>query len=178
MARESDLGSIISTVAIALLVGGTAPWWWNALHRPPQNSDSSINRLSPNGPAAAVPSPTEPSPTRPSPEDNPVVEGGPIEVRCSVNPNVLAPGAATELLIQTISSRQTPVPGANVKIDAGGGLFSASGGLSVLGITDAAGTFRTLWRAPAPAAPGYGFNVTVSKQDFTDGSGGCTAIVQ
>ncbi len=127
-----------------------------------------------------TPPPYQPSPNVPygNSSNNPPVSGGAITVRCSANPHVLHPGDQTELVIQAISTQNTPVSGANVRIDAGGGVFISSGSLTVIGLTDYSGSFHTIWRAPSPAAKGYGMDVTVSKEGFVEGRGECRTIIQ
>jgi hypothetical protein len=113
-----------------------------------------------------------------NPPSGPSVIGGPITVMCSANPHVLQPGNQTELVIQVISSQNTPVSNANVRVSSGGGTFTSSGSTTVIGRTDYSGSFRTIWRSPSPAAKGYVMGVTVSKQGFIEGRGECRTLIQ
>ena len=119
---------------------------------------------------------------RRSDQDNmmgtPTVVGGPIKVTCSANPHVLSPGSSTELVIQVISAQNTPVSDANVRIETGGGVFLSSGSCTVVGRTDYSGSFRTLWRSPSPASPGYVMGVYVSKPGFVEGQSECRTIIR
>ena len=175
--RSSVLPQIIVAVVIALAVGGTSPWWWKELHR--ERNVPTTPVVTPSTPVAPSSNPVRPASTPESEPPPPAVEiGGAIEVRCVLNPMVISPGAATELLIQATSSQNTPVSSANVKVDAGAGIFTSSGGITVVGTTAADGSFRTVWRSPAPAIQGYGFNVSVVKPGFDEGENDCTLTVQ
>lgn len=148
----------------ATVIAGVLIFWLTQGLRPPTSS----------------PSPYTPPPgiAPGSPPSSPNVMGGPITVRCSANPHVLRPGNQTELVIQAISSQNSPVSDANVRIDSGGGTFISSGSLTVIGRTDYSGSFRTMWRSPSPASRGYVMSVAVSKQGFIEGRGECRTIIQ
>lgn len=122
-----------------------------------------------------APQPGRPDDSRPGDTQ---INGGPIAVRCSANPHVLSPGSQTELVIQAISSRNTPIAEANVRVEAGGGEFPASATTTVVGRTDYSGSFRAIWKSPPNAAPRYVMSVHVSKSGFVDGKGDCLALIQ
>ncbi|MBZ5573884.1 MAG: hypothetical protein LAO09_18620 [Acidobacteriia bacterium] len=171
--RSSVLPQIIVAVVIALAVGGTSPWWWKELHR--ERNVPTTPVVNPSTPSNPVRPASTPESERPAPA---VEIGGPIEVRCVLTPMVISPGGASELLIQATSTQNTPVSSANVKVGAGGGMFTSSGGITVVGTTAADGSFRTVWRSPDPATQRYGFNVSVVKPGFDEGENDCTVTVQ
>lgn len=122
-----------------------------------------------------------PGSTPPEPQNGasgPPVAGGAISVRCSAQPHLLHPGDQTDLVVQAISSQNTPISDANVRVEAGGGTFLSSNSTTVLGRTDQGGSFRTTWRSPSPAAAGYVMAVTVSKQGLATGKVECRTIIQ
>jgi hypothetical protein len=151
---------ILSAVIIAVLVGGSAPWWVKEFISKDDQATMDTEQTTTTGS-----------------KDTEVV-GGPIDVRLSVNPVTISYGDVTELVVQVISSRNTPIAGANVVVSAGGGVFLSSGSTTATGTTDASGSFRTTWRMPDPAAQGYGLGVTVSKPGFSDGTGECMVYLK
>jgi len=106
------------------------------------------------------------------------VVGGKIQVRCTANPHSIPAGEQVEIRILSFTEKGALVSGANVRIESGGGWFSASGTTTEIGKTDSAGVFTTKWRSPKPAAKGYGMDVTVSKGGFTEGRGECNVPIQ
>jgi hypothetical protein len=106
------------------------------------------------------------------------VQGGPILVRCVVAPSSIPAGGQAEIRISAFSGTGYPVTGASVRIMSGGGWFQNSGSTTEVGTTDSKGVFTTRWRAPAPAAAGYGMSVTVTKQGFAEGKNECMVPIQ
>ncbi len=103
---------------------------------------------------------------------------GVINVRCTANPHAISAGGQVEVRVFAFTEQNSPVPNANVRIDSGGGWFSASGITTEVGKTDASGVFATQWRSPKPAAAAYGMSVSVSKEGFTEGKGECLVPIQ
>jgi len=152
------LQKIIVAVVIALLVGSSSPWWWNAIVAP---------RL---GGTPQVPTSAIPVTTTPLPPVTPV-QGGKIQVRCTKNPiHPIPAGGQVEISILAFTEQGSPVSGANVRIESGGGWFSRSGGTTEIGLTDSGGVFITQWTAPSPAASGYYMDVYVTKNGLTEGT--------
>ncbi len=149
--KRGLLPQIIVGVVVALLVGGTAPWWWNEIF---QKKDGK---------------------TKPPPE---VVHAGQIRVRCTANPYSVPAGGQVEISVLAFTEQNTPVSGANVRIESGGGWFSASGASTEIGRTDSGGLFITRWRSPSPAASSYGMGVSVTKNGFTEGKSECNVAIQ
>jgi beta-lactam-binding protein with PASTA domain len=106
------------------------------------------------------------------------VQGGPIRVRCVVTPSSIPAGGQAEIKIGAFSGTGSPVTGASVRIMSGGGWFQNSGSTTEVGTTDSKGVFTTRWRAPAPAAAGYGMSVTVTRQGFSEGKNECMVPIQ
>jgi beta-lactam-binding protein with PASTA domain len=106
------------------------------------------------------------------------VQGGPIRVRCVVTPSSIPAGGQAEIRIGAFSGTGSPVTGASVRIMSGGGWFQNSGSTTEVGTTDSKGVFTTRWRAPAPAAAGYGMSVTVTRQGFSEGKNECMVPIQ
>ena len=170
--RSGMLAQIIVAVAIALLVGGTAPWWWEIVKPKPSSPPQVVYQPKPGGSAQVV---TQPLIGGAEPRLVDQEVGGPIAVRCDANPVVISPGGTSELLIRATSSQNAPISGANVKVEVGGGSFS-SGGTIAVGTTAVDGSFRALWRAPGGVS--YGFSVEVVKPGFEKGTTDCTVNIQ
>ncbi len=150
--KRGMLPQIIVAVVVALLVGGTSPWWWNEIF----HKNNGVN-----------PPPSSP-PVDPKPPQIPV-QSGQIQVRCTSSPHSIPAGGKVEIRILAFTEQNSPVSGASVRIEAGGGWFSSSGTTAEIGQTDSGGVFMTRWRAPKPAARGYGMGATVNKNGFTEG---------
>ncbi len=98
-------------------------------------------------------------------------------VTCTASPDSVSAGEQTELKVIALSSQGTPVSDAMVEIRMGGGLFAGSGSTTELGRTDANGIFTTRWKAPKPAAAGYGVSVTVKKTGYSEGKSELTITI-
>jgi hypothetical protein len=99
----------------------------------------------------------------------PPVVGGQIQVRFTANPHSIPAGGQVEIRVLAFTEQDSPVSGANVRIESGGGWFSASGSITEVGQTDSGGVFATRWTSPNPAAGGYEMAVKVTKKGFTEG---------
>jgi len=159
--KKGVLPQIIVAVVVALLVGGTAPWWWNEIFH--KRND-------------AIPTPKSPNDQKKTPSE--AVHGGQVRVRCTTNPQSIPAGGQVEIRILAFTEQNTPVSGANVSIESGGGWFSVSGTTTEIGQTDFGGVFVTQWKSPNPAASGYGMGVTVTKKGFTEGRSQCNVPIQ
>jgi hypothetical protein len=159
--KRGVLPQIIVAVVVALLVGGTAPWWWNEIFH--KRNDVVTTPKPPEGQNKIPPK---------------VVQGGQIRVRCTANPHSIPAGGQVEIRVLAFTEQNTPVSGANVSIESGGGWFSKSGTTTEIGQTDSGGVFVTQWRSPSPATTGYGMGVTVTKDGFTEGKSECNVVIQ
>lgn len=151
--KKGVLLQIIGAVIVALLVGGTSPWWWNEIVRK-SNDDKSppINHsVNPDPPQV-------------------LVQGGQILVRCTANPHSAPDGGQVGISVLAFTDQSTPVSGASVRIEAGGGWFSSSRTTAEVGQTNSGGVFITQWRAPKAAAKSYGMSARVNKNGFTEGT--------
>ncbi len=159
--RKRVLPQIIVAVVVALLVGGTSPWWWNELFHKKHDINPPPNRDSRNKEPPRVP-----------------IQGGQIQVRCTASPHSIPAGGQVEIRVLAFTEQSSPVSGATVRIESGGGWFSSSGTTTEVGQTGSGGAFMTQWRSPQPAAKGYGMSVTVTKNGFTEGRGECNVPIQ
>ncbi|UCH92244.1 MAG: hypothetical protein JSV88_18365 [Candidatus Aminicenantes bacterium] len=99
------------------------------------------------------------------------VQGGPIHVNAGTHPPTVSKGQPTEIRVEALSDRGDPIPGAHVKISAGGGIFLHSKGLVMEGHTDANGMFAAPWKC-MQCAPAYVFDIEVTKPGFEKGKAG------
>jgi len=183
---EGMLQKIIVPVVIALLVGGTSPWWWNQIiHREP--SSVSTTPTSAATSASITPATHFTSPIVTATPSTPLitltgtstrVQDGPIQVQCSASPYSIRAGGQVEISILAFTKQGSPISGANVRIESGGGWFSRSGTSTEIGQTDTGGVFRTQWRSPTPAAAAYVMAVYVTKIGFTEGTCEFTVRIQ
>ena len=120
---------------------------------------------------SVIPSPLHsPTPTitePPEPEHS-------ITVSVNTYPRTILAGESTEISVIALSG-DVPVPGANVKISAGGGFFEDTGNVITTGITNDEGVFRTIWHTYEKSAytveMSYIFSVDVSKSGYESGYG-------
>ncbi len=96
------------------------------------------------------------------------VQGGPITVHAGTHPSTVSKGQPTEIRVEAFSAQGTPIPHADVKISAGGGIFLDSNNIVVYGITDPNGVFLTPWKC-VQCAPRYEFDIEVTKPGFEKG---------
>jgi hypothetical protein len=96
-------------------------------------------------------------------------QGGPITVYAGTHPPTVSKGNPTEIRVEAISNQGTPIPDADVKILAGGGVFLHSNNTVVHGKTDEHGVFVTPWECMSCAAA-YVFDIEVTKPGFEKGT--------
>ena len=124
-------------------------------------------------PSAPVPPEHEPSELVP-PEHEPPEPEHILTVRVNTYPRTILAGESTEISVIALSG-DVPVPGANVKISAGGGFFEDTGNVITTGITNDEGVFRTIWHTYEKSAytgeMSYVFSVDVSKSSYESGYG-------
>ena len=96
-----------------------------------------------------------------------------IQVTASAHPPTVAAGGATWIMVVARSPGGAPLPGAGVKVAAGGGTFGDTGAKEARGVTDERGAFRTVWRTFArnvyAADMGYILDAEVIKAGHTPG---------
>jgi beta-lactam-binding protein with PASTA domain len=94
----------------------------------------------------------------------------PISITASNSPPMVSPGGTTAITVVAGRPDGSGIPGATVRIGAGGGTFGGSGSTNVVGSTDNQGVYRISWTAPAPnAASAYVMGVSVTKEGFQVG---------
>lgn len=91
--------------------------------------------------------------------------GSQIFANASANPPVVSKAHPTVLRVEAFSDTGNPIPGAHVKISAGGGFFIDSNNRFVEGHTEANGVFETPWKC-IQCAPAYVFDIEVNKPGF------------
>jgi len=96
-------------------------------------------------------------------------QGGPITVHAGTHPPTVPKGNPTEIRVEAVSNQGTPIPDADVKISAGGGVFLHSNNIVVHGKTDEHGVFVTPWKC-MPCAAAYVFDIEVTKPGFEKGT--------
>ena len=97
------------------------------------------------------------------------IPGGQINVHSEIHPPTVSRGQPTEIFVRALTPQGTPIPYANVKISAGGGLFLHSKGIIVHGQTNANGEFGTPWKCDQ-CASAYVFDIEVTKAGFKKGT--------
>jgi hypothetical protein len=105
------------------------------------------------------------------------VQGGPINVNAGTHPAVVSKGQPTDIKVEAFSNQGDPIPGAHVKISAGGGVFLDSAGLVVEGQTDINGVYVTPWKC-MQCAPAYVFSIEVTKPGFDKGKSEATVNIK
>lgn len=105
------------------------------------------------------------------------VQGGPIQVNAGTHPDTVSTGQPTDIRVEAFSDQGDPIPGAHVKISAGGGVFLNSNGLIVEGQTDFNGLFIAPWRC-LQCAPAYVFDIEVNKPGFEQGKAEARVNIQ
>jgi hypothetical protein len=111
---------------------------------------------------------TPPPPTPQPPQ--PPGTGGVIRVHAAANPPNIPPGQPTEIVVRSETMQGHPLPQAEVRITAGGGVFFGSNTTVVYGQTDVHGVYRAPWKC-MPCAQSYVFNIEVVKPGFNPGKG-------
>ncbi len=92
-------------------------------------------------------------------------QGSQIFANASANPPIISRAQPTVIRVEAFSEQGDPIPGAYVKISAGGGFFIDSNNTTVEGNTEADGAFETPWKC-IECAPAYVFAVEVNKPGF------------
>jgi hypothetical protein len=127
---------------------------------------------------ASLPGPT-PSPTETPPANGQGhFVGGTVNVRCTAQPHAIPAGGQVEIRVLALTEQDRPLADANIRIETGGGWFSASGTATEVGQTNVDGVFMTQWQAPQPAAAAYAMSVRVTREGFTEGQAECYVPIQ
>ena len=103
-------------------------------------------------------------------EQPPPLHKGDINLKTSVIPSTPSPGQKVEIRIEALSDRGDPIPDANIRIDAGGGLFANSNDSIIEGITGKDGIFTATWNCRPCAAATYQFSIEADKPGFNEGT--------
>ena len=103
-----------------------------------------------------------------------------IVVKVVADPNTLATGEKTTIVVTVHAADGSLLPGANVAVSAGGGMFlpkadtpfspkdKLKGPYFANGKTDESGQFKTWWvRDPVNYPRGYGIVVSASKEGYS-----------
>jgi hypothetical protein len=152
------LPQIVVAVTIALIAGGSAPWWWDEItSRGPTKSPS--------------PTPIDSKPvdsTKPTTsEKSESIASGPMRVTASVIPTVVRRGQTTKVNVFVQDAQGNPSPSATVSLTAGGGYFSRTEARAVSGSTDSTGVFKAKWKCDQ-CAPSYKSGIRVTKPDYEE----------
>jgi hypothetical protein len=94
----------------------------------------------------------------------------PLHVVLTANPLSVAPRQKTTLEVK-VTSNGVPLPGAEVRLQAGGGAFGSSGKLtSTVQTTGKTGSCSDSWSYPNQdfAPGGYGLQATVAKKGYVE----------
>ena len=102
-----------------------------------------------------------------TPSDTDIPTNTNLVVSGSANPWTIPTGGTTEIRVLVTNTENIPIEFANIRLGAGGGVFTSSGMVTVVGTTDRNGMFMTYWQAPSPAAPRYVLSVTATKTGFS-----------
>jgi len=152
--EKGILPQIVVAITIALIAGGSAPWWWDAI----------ISR-----------EPTKPLST--TPIDKPTISekpesiaSGPMRVTTSVIPTVVRRGQTTKVNVFVQDAQGNPIPSATVSLTAGGGYFSRTETSAVSGLTDSTGVFKAKWKCDQ-CAPAYRSGTRVTKPGYKEVKG-------
>ena len=145
--KKGVLLQIIAAVAIAILAGGTSPWWWNEVF--PGNI------------------PPEPHPRPDANSTRKPVSGGPIVVSVATNPPVISKGQKTAINVFAQNSQGQSLSSATVTVSAGGGRFDQTGTTRVSGQTDSSGMYRAYWTCNS-CAPAYIGGIRITKTGYEE----------
>lgn len=103
------------------------------------------------------------------PGKQPPAQGGKINVIVTALPPIVGPSQKTVISVRAVSDQGNPIPGADVKLSAGGGVFDQSKDRFVSGKTDNAGFFETHWHC-VKCGSSYGIDVEVTKPGYQTGT--------
>lgn len=141
------MGSLIKWVGgiLAGVVIGVAVWQFTEGRRPP-------------------PPPPANRPTTTAPRE--------MIINLSASPPQLARGGRTSISAEVLAAPGSPISGARVRLEVGGGRFTQTGALSVTGTTNPFGFFASEWECPSGVSPGYGyyFTATATKSGYVEKS--------
>ncbi|MGD8429612.1 MAG: hypothetical protein PVH31_04325 [Ectothiorhodospiraceae bacterium] len=103
-----------------------------------------------------------------------------MQIACTAPPVILA-GKHGEIRVIALTGHGRRLPGAQVALSAGGGLFEGPGDRKISGTTDSAGMFRATWHTPGRSAftgdLKYRFSVSASKAGYSAGNADCITHV-
>ena len=173
--RLSDIAAVLTIIAAIIAISTFLAGLWSLPGQEPTPPEPVPPEPVPPEPVPPEPEPPEPEPPEPEPpEPEPPEPEHSITVRVNTYPRTILAGESTEISVIALSG-DVPVPGANVKISAGGGFFEDTGNVITTGITNDEGVFRTIWHTYEKSAytgeMSYVFSVDVSKPGYESGYG-------
>lgn len=106
----------------------------------------------------------------------PSVDGDPeraIAVQCTAEPSTVSAGGQVRIRVRVVSSQNTPISNARVRVRSEWGRFSGGEPTSVTGLTDENGVYIARWQAPETSQEVYEFEVTANKEGESESEGVC-----
>jgi hypothetical protein len=191
----SAIAALTGGLAAAGVIGGSRPvvgspasGYSTPSHNPtasrspgsvtPSRSASGVDTLGGGGPTGvSAPSGGPSSDRRPRPRES---SPSAMQVNVSADPPQILPSETTAIGVEVLSAPDSPIKGATVRIELGGGVFLESGALDITGTTNAFGFFAAHWQCPpsAPEPSGYYVTATVSKPGYIETSKRITVNVK
>jgi hypothetical protein len=188
--RLSDVAAVLTIIVAIIAISTFLAGLWSIPSQEPTPQEHVPPEPEPQEHVPPEPEPQEHVPPEPEPQEHVPPEPEPqehvppepeppepehsITVRVNTYPRTIMAGESTEISVIALSG-DVPVPGANVKISAGGGFFEDTGNVITTGITDDEGVFRTIWHTYEKSAytgeMSYVFSVDVSKSSYESGYG-------
>ncbi len=155
--EKGMLPQIVVAVTIALIAGGSSPWWW----------DEIISRGPTKSPSTTIDSKLEDPPEPAISEKSESIASGPMRVTASVIPTVVRRGQTTKVNVFVQDAQGNPIPSATVSLTAGGGYFNRTETSAVSGSTDSTGVFKAKWKCDQ-CAPAYKSGIRVTKPNYEE----------
>ncbi len=106
----------------------------------------------------------------PMPGTQEILEPKSMIINVTPEPDSIPPGGKMTIKVETLSAPNSPIEGVTIRIQVGGGFFTATNELEVTGATNPFGFFAAEWNCPpsAPSPSGYYFTITASKDGYTE----------
>jgi len=138
--------------AIGGLIGGLYAVGWIGQKPSPSPTPSTVTQQG------------SPPPSSPASGAAPTQESSPstMQVNVSADPPQLPPGGRTTITVEVLSAPDSPIMGAEVRIELGGGVFVESGAADITGMTNTFGFYTAVWESPAPISGPLDYLVTAT----------------
>jgi len=93
-------------------------------------------------------------------------------INITPEPASIPPGGIMTIRVEALSAPNSPIEGMTIRIQVGGGFFTATNDLEVTGTTNPFGFFAAEWNCPpsAPSPSNYYFTITASKDGYVETS--------